>query len=85
MNTEAQDRRQAIIKEIYVGIIGWVWIALAIATVYFLVRAIFYGGTWWYFLGCAVLCRLFYGVALYYQLEKERTLRVAAEHRDKAG
>ena len=64
-----------IIKELYVNVVGWAWIAACIAMLYFLAMAIFDSGSWWYFLGSAVLVWLLYKVSLYYQLEKERALR----------
>lgn len=75
MPTEDQARRQAIIKEAYIGVIGWAWMAAAIASVYFLIVAIFYGASWWRFFGCAVAAWVLYRVALYYQPEKERSRR----------
>ena len=65
-------RRRAMIKEIYVGLVGWAWIAMAIATVYYLAKAIFLGGSWWTVIGAAVGAWVLYRVALYYQLENER-------------
>jgi hypothetical protein len=37
--------RRAMIKEASVGLIGWVWIAMSIAAVYYLVKAIFFRGS----------------------------------------
>jgi hypothetical protein len=42
-------------------------------------RAIFYGSSWWNFLGSAAIAWVLYRVALYYQLEKEHDLREAAK------
>ncbi len=64
--------RRAMIKEAYVGLIGWIWIAMSIAAVYYFVKAIFFGGSWWTVIGVAVGTWVLYEVALYYQLEKER-------------
>jgi hypothetical protein len=65
-------KARAIIKELYVGVIGWAWIAACVAAVYFLVRAVFYGGSWWEVLGSVAITWLLYRVSLYYVLEKER-------------
>jgi hypothetical protein len=65
-------RRQAIIKEAYVGLIGWAWIGIGLAAAYFLLKAVFFHGSWWSFIGASVGAWLLYRVALYYQLEKER-------------
>jgi ABC-type Co2+ transport system permease subunit len=66
------ERRQAAVKEAYVGLVGWAWIAASIAAVYYLFRAIFFGGSWWTFVGTSVVAWVLYRVALYYQLENER-------------
>jgi hypothetical protein len=47
MPTPEQLRRQAIAKEVYVSIVGWIWVAAALATLFFAVRAIFFDGVWW--------------------------------------
>jgi hypothetical protein len=49
------ERRQAAVKEAYVGLVGWAWIAASIAAVYYLFRAIFFGGSWWTFVGTSVV------------------------------
>jgi len=54
MLTPTQIRRQAIIKELYVSFIGWLWVAATLASVYYLFRAIFLGGPWWYFVCSAI-------------------------------
>ena len=64
--------RSAMIKEAYVGLVGWAWIAALIAVVYCLVKAIFFGGSWWAFIVAVVVTWVLYRIALYYQLEKER-------------
>ena len=38
---------QSWIEFLYVGVIGWIWIAASLAAVYFLVRAVFFGDGWW--------------------------------------
>jgi hypothetical protein len=45
---------------------------MAIPMVYYLAKAIFFGGSWWTVIGVAVGAWVLYRVALYYQLEKER-------------
>jgi hypothetical protein len=65
-------RRQAIIKEVYVSLIGWAWIAFCLAAAYFLLKAVFFHGSWWTFFWTSVAAWLLYQVGLYYQLEKER-------------
>jgi hypothetical protein len=80
MPTEEQAKRQQIIKEVYVGIIGWAWMVAALASVYFLLVAIFHGASWWWFLGCAAAAWLLYRVALYYQLERNRVVLEAAKN-----
>jgi cytosine/uracil/thiamine/allantoin permease len=77
--TPEEAKRRAKIKYIYVGLVGWVWMAAAVATFYFLVSAIFLGGSWWHCLASAAVAWLFYRVALYYQLETERSLREAVK------
>jgi hypothetical protein len=74
MLTKEQARRQAIIKEAYVGIIGWAWIATSLASLYFLAAALFFGNSWWRFIVCAAGTWLLYKVSLYYQLEPERNV-----------
>lgn len=71
MQTPEQAKRVAIIKEAYVGIIGWAWIAACVATLYFLAQAIFYDGSWRSLLGSVALTWLLYHVSLFYHLEKE--------------
>ena len=78
MRTPEQARRADIAKEVYVTIIGWVWMVAGAATLYFLVSAIFFGGSWWSALGSAVVAWVLYRVSLYYLLEKEATRRAAA-------
>ena len=63
---------RGVIKELYVGLIGWAWIVACVGTVYFLFRAIFYQGSWWHFFGSVAVSWLLYRVSLYYQIEKER-------------
>eukprot|EP01037_Dinobryon_pediforme_P017867 gene17867-18096_t len=67
-----------MIKELYVSLIGWSWVAAIIAALYFLIKAIFYAGSWWSFFGSVFVVWLLYKVSLYYQLEKEREMRERA-------
>jgi len=71
MATEIQAMRRAIIKDVYVGIVGWAWIAMCLASVYFLVAALFFKNRWWHFFLCAAGAWLLYRIALYYRLENE--------------
>jgi hypothetical protein len=70
-----QRHTGAMIKELYVGLIGWAWIVTFVAAFYFLVMAIFNHGSWWHFFGSVAVSVLLYRVSLYYQLEKERAWR----------
>ena len=80
MDTEIQARRRAVIKDIYVGLVGWAWIAVSATATYFLAAALFFKAPWWHFLFCLVVAWLSYRVALYYHLEREgRTLVAASE------
>jgi hypothetical protein len=72
-------RKKEVFKELYVGIIGWAWMVTCVAALYFLVRAIFYYGSWWYFFGSGILAWLLYRVSLHQQLEKEHALRESAK------
>ena len=74
---EAQARQRAIIKEVYVGLVGWAWIATCLAAVYFLVAALFFKSSWWHFVLCVVGAWMLYRVALYYRLEREGRTPVA--------
>jgi ABC-type Co2+ transport system permease subunit len=58
------------IEELYVGVIGWIWIAASLVTVYFLVRAVFFGDGWWRVVASVAVAWFLYKVTLYYQLEK---------------
>ncbi len=71
MPTPAQLSRQGLIKEIYVSAVGWIWVAVSLAAVYFLIKAIFFGGAWWPFIASAAGAWLFYKVSLYYLLEHQ--------------
>jgi hypothetical protein len=64
-------RRQAIIKEVYVGVIAWAFIAVSLAA-YFLLKALFFHGSWRTFIGTSVGAWLLYRVSLHYASEKER-------------
>ena len=78
MLTTEQARRQAIIKEAYVGIIGWGWIAASLACMYFLAAAIFFGRSWWQFFASAAGSWLLFKISLYYRLESECKITTAA-------
>lgn len=68
----------AILKELFVGAIGWLWIAAVIFTIYQLVMVALFHGSWPVLLGSAAATWLLYRVSLHFQLEKERMMRVAA-------
>ena len=74
-----QTRTKGMIKELYVGLIGWAWIAACVAAAYFLVGAVFYHSSWWHVFGSIAVAWLLYRVSLYYVLEKERASRAAAK------
>jgi hypothetical protein len=38
---------QSWMKELFIGVIGWIWFPAAFGCWYFLVRAVFFGGGWW--------------------------------------
>jgi hypothetical protein len=65
-------RRQAIIKEVYVGVIAWAFIAVSLAAAYFLLKALFFHGSWRTFIETLVGAWLLYRVSLHYASEKER-------------
>jgi hypothetical protein len=48
---ESLLRRTEIAEELYVGVIGSVWMAAGVATFYFPAKAIFADGSWWYSFG----------------------------------
>lgn len=70
MPTPEQLRRQTIAKEIYVGIVGWIWVAAGLATLYFLVRAFFFDDVWWPVVASAAVAWVLYKVSLYYLLQR---------------
>ena len=74
--TKMQSRRAAQIKELYVGIIGWAWIAAVLAALYLLVTALFFGRSWWMFFASVCVAVVLYRVSLF--LETERAMRAAA-------
>ena len=74
MQTSRQFRTKAIVKELYVGLIGWLWIVAGVVTVYFAVIALIFGGSWWNCLGSGVIAWFLYRVSLFYVLEKQREL-----------
>jgi hypothetical protein len=68
-------RRQSWVEFLYIGIIGWIWIAASLVAVYFLVRAIFFGDGWWRFVASAAAAWFLYKVTLYYQLDPHGVIR----------
>jgi hypothetical protein len=81
MSPPKQHTRQAISKEIYVSVVGWIWVAASLAAVYFLVRAVFFGDGWWPIVASVAAAWFLYKVSLYYVLEKSGQLKAAAEVR----
>jgi hypothetical protein len=55
MQTQKQTEKNALTKELYVDIIVWAWIAAGVATLCFLIRAIVFHGSWWYFFGSLLI------------------------------
>ena len=62
--------QQSWVEFLIEGVIGWVWIAASLAALYFLVRAIFFGGGWWRAIASIAAAWFLYKVTLYYQLRK---------------
>jgi hypothetical protein len=79
MQTPNQPRWQSIAKEIYVGVVGWIWIAAVFAAIVFTVKVVFFDGVWWPVFVSAAVAWLFYKVSLYYVLEKEGRLSPVGE------
>jgi hypothetical protein len=52
------------IKELYVGVIGWIWFAAAFGCWYFLVRAVVFGDGWWLGVASVAVAGFLYGVTL---------------------
>ena len=75
MVTDLHARRQAIIKELYVSLFGWLWMAGCAAVIYYLFGAVFFDKSWWNFFGAVAVTWVLYRVSLYYLLEKEKGLR----------
>jgi hypothetical protein len=50
---------------LFVGFVGWLWIAAVLCMIYLLASAILFSGSWWLFFACAVAAWLLYRVALY--------------------
>ena len=61
-----------LIKEFYVGVIAWAFIAVSLASAYFLLKAVFFHGSWWTFIGTSGAAGLLYLVSFYHALERER-------------
>jgi len=72
-------RKLLIGLEIIGGIAGWLWVVALGATIYFLVRAIFYQETWWHFILSAVAAWFFFHINLAYQHEQRKVAREAHE------
>jgi Family of unknown function (DUF6460) len=69
----------AIAKELYVSVVGWIWVAAVLASLYFLVRAIFFDDGWWPVVASAAVAWVLYKVSLYYLLEGKNSLPSAAK------
>jgi len=70
--TPKRIRRPAIAREIYVSVVGWVWVVAGLACSYFAVRAIFFDEAWWPVVVSAAVAWVLYKISLYYLLEKNR-------------
>jgi hypothetical protein len=60
------------LKEFYVGVIAWAFIAFTLASAYFLLKAAFFQGSWSTFIGTSVAASLLFWVSLHYARENER-------------
>jgi hypothetical protein len=45
-----QLKYKLVLLELIGGLFGWVWILVSLAALYFLVMALFAGGSWWRFI-----------------------------------
>ncbi len=75
MPTPEQLSRQSALKELYVGIVGWMWVGASLSAVYFLVRAAIFGDGWWPVVASVAAAWFLYKVSLYYVLENSDRLR----------
>jgi hypothetical protein len=64
--------------ELYVGAIGWFWIAGIVVAFMQLARAVFFKGSWSWFLGAVAVTWVLWKLSLYYHLEKQKKLDRAA-------
>src|SRR5262249_21379901 len=62
--------QQSWVEFLIEGVIGWIWIAASLVAVYFLVRAVFFGGGWWRVVVSVAVAWFLYKVTLYYQLNR---------------
>ena len=63
--------------ELIGGIFGWIWLASIIGTIYFLIRAIFFDGSWMHLLGVMIIggiCK-----SLLRKFEEKKNLLMAEE------
>ncbi len=70
MPTPDQMSRKSVVKELCVGIVGWIWVAASLTAAYFLIRAVFFGDGWWPIVFSVAAAWFLYKVSLYYVLEK---------------
>jgi hypothetical protein len=68
-------KSNAVLKELFVGLVGWLWVAVAIWSLYYLTRVLFFDGSWLIFFGMIFAVWCLDHVTLYYQLEKERRIK----------
>jgi membrane protein implicated in regulation of membrane protease activity len=69
--------------EIIKGITGWCWFAACGACIYFVIRAIFYSGSWWCFWLSLAAAFILYHVSLAYQSQWEKEARGAHQQKSK--
>jgi hypothetical protein len=64
-----QTQTKEIIKEAYLVVIACAWMAAFGATIYFLMRAVFYHSAWWHAFVSAAVAWVLYQVSMHYGLE----------------
>lgn len=64
--------------ELYIGIVGWLWIGGIVVSLMLLASAVFFKGSWSWFLGAVAVTWVLWRVSLYYHLERQKDLERAA-------